>query len=124
MRKRKPIFDEIIHKQSICVQSTSRMNDTLIITLSSWKCFEIGIQDADIYIDFLRSEEDETANEMSISWLPIHAAEHESRIEYLGYPDMMQLFGGYTEFQSHSDQEKLINWIAQKTKEKPNQSFS
>ncbi|WP_273728790.1 hypothetical protein [Brucella gallinifaecis] len=100
------------------------MNDTLIITLSSWKCFEIGIEDADIYIDFLRSDVDETANEMSISWLPIHAAEHDSRIEYLSYPDMKHYFGGYTEFQSQGDQEKLINWIAHKTKEKPNQSFS
>lgn len=100
------------------------MNDTLIITLSNWKCLEIGIQDADIYIDFMRSDSDETANEISISWLPIHAAEHESQIEHLSYPEMKEHFGGYTEFQSQCDQKKLIAWIAHKTKEKPTKSFS
>ena len=99
------------------ILSASRKKNVLIITLSKWKCDEIGIQDANIYIDFLDARSDKIATQVAVCWLPKNAVEHEGRIENLNYADIVHIVGSFTEFTTKCDQEKLVNWIAKKTRE-------
>lgn len=110
---------EIRERNKNIIQSTSRRNHVLTITLSNWTCEAIGIQDADVYVDFLYSDADEKATQIAVCWLPKGAAEHEGRIEHLNYDDIVNFFGSYTLFESKCDQEKLIQWIAKASTEDP-----
>jgi len=112
------------HKKVVCmktngIKSNLLNGNVLMITLFEWKCKDVGIGDANIYIDFLHSDSDEKATEIAVCWLPLGAAEHEGRIENLTYDDIIQIFGSYTSFNTECDQEKLISWIAKLSLENP-----
>ncbi|KAB0566168.1 hypothetical protein [Brucella pituitosa] len=101
------------------IQYALRKGNVLIIKPSKCKCEEIGIEDGEIYIDFLESDNDERAIQIAICWLPVGAQEHQGCIANLNYNDIVRIFGKYTLFIQRCEQEKLIEWIALHTTHKP-----